>query len=75
MEILAGQSNQNAGAHGIGLKQINVSTCVAVRFSSNPISDGSVECLEVEFLQKRMDENPQYQGLVAFTNLHDPGRG
>ena len=28
---------------------------------------------EVEFLQKRMDENPQYQGLVAFTNLHDPG--
>lgn len=28
---------------------------------------------EVEFLQKRMDENPQYQGLVVFTNLHDPG--
>lgn len=27
---------------------------------------------QVEFLQKRMDENPQYQGLVAFTNLHDP---
>lgn len=30
---------------------------------------------QVEFLQKRMDENPEYQGLVAFTNLHDPGGG
>ena len=31
--------------------------------------------IQVEFLQKRMDENPQYEGLVALTNLHDPGRG
>ena len=29
--------------------------------------------MQVEFLQKRMDENPQYEGLVALTNLHAPG--
>ena len=34
---------------------------------------GGIGHRQVEFLQKRMDENPQYQGLVAFTNLHDPG--
>ena len=34
---------------------------------------GGIGPRQVEFLQKRMDENPQYQGLVAFTNLHDPG--
>merc|ERR1719352_309675 len=27
---------------------------------------------QVEFLKKRMDENPEYTGLIRFTNLADP---
>jgi len=44
------------------------------RWVINLLYDGDCpSCMkQVEFLQKRMDENPQYQGLVAFTNLHDP---
>lgn len=44
------------------------------RWVINLLYDGDCpSCMkQVEFLQKRMDENPEYEGLVALTNLHAP---
>jgi len=44
------------------------------RWVINLLYDGDCHlCMkQVEFLTKRMDENPEYAGLVRFTNLADP---
>eukprot|EP00440_Ansanella_granifera_P009475 gb/GFBE01010268.1/.p1 GENE.gb/GFBE01010268.1/~~gb/GFBE01010268.1/.p1 ORF type:complete len:390 (+),score=87.90 gb/GFBE01010268.1/:1-1170(+) len=44
------------------------------RWVINLLYDGECpSCMkQVEFLEKRMDENPEYQGLVKLTDLHAP---
>eukprot|EP00930_Biecheleria_cincta_P016911 TRINITY_DN13599_c0_g1_i1.p1 TRINITY_DN13599_c0_g1~~TRINITY_DN13599_c0_g1_i1.p1 ORF type:complete len:373 (+),score=60.19 TRINITY_DN13599_c0_g1_i1:26-1120(+) len=44
------------------------------RWAINLLYDGDCpSCMkQVEFLRKRMDENPEYEGLVRLTNLQSP---
>lgn len=76
---VAGAGAQTSASSSSGAAEAP-STAMAVQDSSddrwriNLLYDGECpSCMkQVEFLTKRMDENPEYAGLVRLTNLHAP---
>lgn len=73
-------SDANAAAATVGVNDSSTADGTAVdvsdanRWVINLLYDGDCHvCMkQVEFLTKRMDENPEYAGLVRLTNLADP---
>eukprot|EP00933_Yihiella_yeosuensis_P045745 TRINITY_DN41166_c0_g1_i1.p1 TRINITY_DN41166_c0_g1~~TRINITY_DN41166_c0_g1_i1.p1 ORF type:complete len:406 (-),score=77.61 TRINITY_DN41166_c0_g1_i1:567-1784(-) len=67
-------SVSSASSASLASSASSASASVDDRWKINLLYDGKcASCMkQVEFLEKRMDENPEYAGLIRLTDLHAP---